>query len=109
MSDNVLKTIRAKVQDFLAPELKTQGVRLDSIERRLDDAKHGLEQRIDDSKDLLRAEIRASESKLEARLATIDGRMATLEGMIQSLIQQITFESGLRERVASHEARMPEQ
>ncbi len=98
MSENILETIRSTVQDFLAPELKTQGVRLDGIEKRLDDSRHSLEQRIDDSKDLLRAEMRA-----------LDARMNTLESLIRSLTQQVTMESSLRERVASLEARMPKQ
>ena len=82
MSENVLETIRATVQDFIAPELKTHGVRLTNLEQRLGDARHSLEQRaddlksslehrIDDSKDLLRAEIRATEAKLEARFTTL--------------------------------------
>ena len=31
MSENVLETIDATVQDFLAPELKTHGVRLSNL------------------------------------------------------------------------------
>jgi hypothetical protein len=80
MSDNVLETIRATVQDFLAPELKTHGVRLEGLEKRQDDMRHSLEQRIDDSKDLLRAEMRA-----------LDARMNTIESLIRSLTQQVTF------------------
>ena len=98
MSDNVLETVRATVQDFLAPEIRTHTIRLDSIEKRLDDARHSLEQRIDDTKETLRAEMRA-----------LDARMGTLENMIRSLIQQVSVESVLRERVASLEARMPKQ
>ncbi len=98
MSENILETIRSTVQDFLAPELKTQGVRLDGIEKRLDDSRHSLEQRIDDSKDLLRAEMRA-----------LDARMNTLESLIRSLTQQVTMESSLREPVASLEASVPKQ
>jgi hypothetical protein len=109
MSENVLETIRATVQDFIAPELKTHGVRLTNLEQRLGDARHSLEQRIDDSKELLRAEIRASESKMESRFAAVDARLSGIESSIQNLIQQVTFESGLRERVASLEARMPKQ
>ena len=98
MSDNVLETVRATVQDFLAPEIRTHTVRLDSIEKRLDDTKHSLEQRIDDTKETLRAEMRA-----------LDARMSTLENMIRSLIQQVSIESALLERMASLEARMPKQ
>jgi flagellar capping protein FliD len=98
VSENILETIRSTVQDFLAPELKTQGVRLDGIEKRLDDSRHSLEQRIDDSKDLLRAEMRA-----------LDARMNTLESLIRSLTQQVTMESSLREPVASLEASVPKQ
>ncbi len=123
MSDNVLETVRATVQDFLAPELKTHGVRLEGLEKRLDDTRHSLEQRIDDSKDVLRAEIKTLEAKMdgrfagmegrfagmEGRFAAIDAQFATLEGLIRGLMQQVTFESGLRERMASLEARMPKQ
>jgi chromosome segregation ATPase len=108
--------MRATVQDFLAPELKTHGVKLDNLERRLDDTRHSLEQRIDDTKDVFRAEIHTLEAKmdgrfnaLDSRFAAIDGRFATLEGLIRNLTQQVTFESGLRERMASLEARLPKQ
>jgi chromosome segregation ATPase len=123
MSENVLETVRATVQDFLAPELKTHGVRLEGLERRLDDTRHSLEQKIDDTKDVLRAEIKTLEAKmdgrfnaidgrfnaLDGRFAAIDARFATLEGLIRNLTQQVTFESGLRERMASLEARLPKQ
>lgn len=131
MSDNMLETIRETVQDFIAPELKTHGVRLENLERRLDDARHSLEQRsddlksslerrvddlkgslehrVDDSKDLLRAEIRTLEAKMNARFDAADARFSMLEGLIRNLTQQVTFESGLRERMASLEARLPKQ
>ncbi len=100
MSDNVLESIRTTVQDILAPEIKTHGTRLDGIDRRLDDLKQSLERRVDDSKELLRAEIRASEAHL-------DGRIGIVEGLISGLIQQVSVEMVLRERVAAIEARMP--
>ena len=68
MSENVLETIRATVQDFLAPEIRTHGVRLDNIDRRIDDMRSSLEHRIDDSKETLSAEMRA----LDARLISLD-------------------------------------
>jgi hypothetical protein len=116
MSDNVLESVRATVQDFLAPELKTHGVKLENLERRLDD-----------TKEVLRAEIQTLEAKMEGRFgglearmdgrfaaldgrfAAMDARFATLEGLIRNLTQQVTFESGLRERMASLEARLPKQ
>jgi len=102
MSDNVLESIRTTVQDILAPEIKTHGARLDGIDRRMDDMKQSLEHRIDDTKDILRAEMRAMEARL-------DGRIGILEGLIRGLIQQVSMETVLRERVASLEARMPKQ
>jgi hypothetical protein len=127
----MLETIRETVQDFIAPELKTHGVRLENLERRLDDARHSLEQRsddlksslerrvddlkgslehrVDDSKDLLRAEIRTLEAKMNARFDAADARFSMLEGLIRNLTQQVTFESGLRKRMASLEARLPKQ
>jgi division protein CdvB (Snf7/Vps24/ESCRT-III family) len=98
MSENVLETIRATVQDFLAPEIKTHGVRLDNIERRIDEMRSSLEHRIDDSKETLRAEMRA-----------LDARLVSLENLIRSFMQQVSMEASLRERVASLEARMPRQ
>ena len=56
--------------------------------------RHGLEQRIDDAKDVLRA---------------LDASMTTIESVIRSLMQQVTFKSGLRERVASLEVRLLKQ
>ena len=83
MSDNVLETVRATVQDFLAPEIRTHGVRLDNIDRRLDDMKKSLEQRSDDlksslehrildSKETLRAEMQALEARMDGRLLGIE-------------------------------------
>jgi len=120
VSENVLETVRATVQDFIAPELKTHGVRLENLERRLDDTRHSLEQRsddlkgslerrVDDSRDVLRAEIHALEARMDGRFAAIESRFATLEGLIKNLTQQVTFESGMRERMAYLEARMPKQ
>jgi hypothetical protein len=138
VSENALETVRATVQDFIAPELKTHGVRLEGLERRVDDARHSLEQRIDDTKDVLRAEIKALDAKMDGRFAALeakmdgtfgsleakmdgqfgslegrfvamDSRFAVLEGLIRNLTQQVTFESGMRERMASLEARMPKQ
>ena len=59
MSENVLETVRATVQDFLAPEMRTHGVRLYNIDRRIDETRSSLEHRIDDAKETLRAEMRA--------------------------------------------------
>jgi len=98
VSENVLETIRATVQDFLAPEMRTHGVRLDNIDRRLDDMRSGLEHRIDDSKETLRAEMRA-----------LDARLTSLENLIRGFMQLVSVESSLRERVASLEARLPKQ
>ncbi len=116
MSEDVLESVRAPVQDFLAPELKTHRVRLEGLERRMDDTRHSLGQKIEDSKDVLRAEIKTHEAKmdgrfmgLDGRFGAIDARFATLEGLIRSLTQQVTFEFGLRERVAALEARLPKQ
>ena len=116
MSENVLETVRATVQDFLAPEMRTHGVKLENLDKRLDDTKHSLEQRIDDTrrsleqrsddtKEILRAEMRA----VDARMATIEQRMNSIETLLRGLTQQISIESSLRERVASLEARMPKQ
>ena len=62
---------------------------MDGIDRRIDDLRQSLEHRIDDSKELLRAEMRA-----------LDARMDTLENLIRGLIQQVSVETVLRERVA---------
>ncbi len=97
------------VQDILAPPIKTQGARLDGFERRLDDVKSSLEHRIDDSKELLRAEIRASEARLDGRFGIIEGRLGTLGALIRGLIQQLSVEMVLRERIAAIEARLPTQ
>jgi len=98
VSENVLETIRATVQDFLAPEIRTHGVRLDNIDRRLDDMRSSLEHRIDDSKETLRAEMRA-----------LDARLTSLENLIRGFMQLVSVETSLRERVASLEARLPKQ
>ena len=92
MSENVLETVRATVQDFLAPELRTHGVRLESLDKRVDEVNKNLEHRIEDWKETLRAEMRA-----------LDARMSTLESLIRGLAQQISVESTLRERVASQQ------
>ena len=113
MSDNVLETVRATVQDFLAPEIRTHGVRLDNIDRRLDDMKKSLEQRSDDLKSSLEHRILDSKETLRAEMqaleARMDGRLLGIENLIRNLIQQTSIESSLRERVASLEARMPKQ
>ncbi len=120
MSENVLETVRATVQDFLAPEMRTHGVRLDGLEQRLSDTRHSLEQRIDDTKSSLEHRIDDTKSSLEhriedtkdtlrAEMRALDARMNTLESLIRGLAQQVSVESVLRERVASLEARMPKQ
>jgi flagellar capping protein FliD len=105
MSENVLETIRATVQDFLAPEIRTHGIRLDNIDRRIDEMRSSLEHRIDDSKETLRAEMRA----LDARFNTLDSRFNSLENLVRGFMQQVSVETSLRERVASLEARLPKQ
>jgi hypothetical protein len=102
VSDNVPETIRATVQDFLAPEMRTHGVRLDNLERRLDDTRQSREHRIEESKETIRAEMRALEARLE-------GHIGILEALLRGLIRQVSGETALRERVASLEARMPKQ
>jgi hypothetical protein len=98
VSENVLETIRATVQDFLSPEIRTHGIRLDNIDRRLDEMRGSLEHRIDDSKETLRAEMRA-----------LDARLVSLENLIRGFMQQVLAETSLRERVASLEGRLPKQ
>jgi chromosome segregation ATPase len=105
----MLETIRETVQDLIAPELKTHGVRLENLERRLDDARHSLEQRSDDLKSGLEHRIEDAKEVLRAEIRTLEARFATLESLIRNLTQQVTFESGLRERMASLEARLPKQ
>jgi hypothetical protein len=85
MSENVLETTRATVQDFLAPEIRTHGVRLDNIDRRIDDMRSRLEHRIDDFKETLRAEMRA-----------LDARLISLDNLIRGFMQQVSLETSLR-------------
>jgi hypothetical protein len=93
VSENVLETVRVTVQDFLAPEIRTHGIRLDNIDRRLDELRIGidrrfdetrssLEHRIDDPKETLRAEMRA----LDARFNSLDVRFNALEDLIRSFM-----------------------
>jgi hypothetical protein len=98
MSENVLETIRATVQDFLAPEIRTHGIRLDNIDRRIDEMRSSLEHRTDDSMESLRAEVRA-----------LDARLTSLESLIRGFMQLVSVETSLKERVASLEARLPKQ
>lgn len=109
MSDNVLETVRATVQDLIAPELKTHGVRLDHIERRIDETKHSLEQRNDDTRKSLEHRIDDTKDMWWAEMRALDARMTTIENLIKGLIEQVSMESMLRERVVSLEARMPQQ
>ena len=127
MSDNVLETVRATVQDFLAPEIRTHGVKLDTLEKRLEDTKHSLEQRVEDcnknlgmriedsksslqhqindTKETLRAEMRT----LQSRFEILEVRFGSLEDLIRTSMRQIESDGALRERVALLEARMPKQ
>lgn len=75
MAENVLETVRATVQDFIAPELRTHGVRLDNIDRRLDELRSSVEHRIDDAKETLRAEMHA-----------LDARLVSLENLIRGFM-----------------------
>lgn len=138
MSDNVLETVRATVQDFLAPELRTHGVRLDNIERRLEDTKHSLEQRLEDTKKSLEQRIEESKKNLEVRIEDgksslqhqindtketlraemralqsrfeiLEVRFGSLEELIRAWVRQNESGGALRERVALLEARMPKQ
>lgn len=116
VSDNVLETVRATVQDFLAPEIRTHGVKLDSLDRRLEDTKKSLEQRIEDSKSSLQHQItdtketlRAEMRTLQSRFEILEVRFGSLEELIRASMRQIESDGALRERVALLEARMPKQ
>ncbi len=104
------------MQDFLAPEIRTHGVKLDSLHKRLEDTKKSLEQRIEDSKSSLQHQItdtketlRAEMRKLQSRFEILEVRFGSLEELIRASMRQIGSNGALRERVALLEARMPKQ
>ena len=138
MSENVLETVRATVQDFLAPEIRTHGVKLDSLDKRLEDTKKSLEQRIEDSRSSLQLQItdtksslqhqiadtkdslqhqiidtketlRAEMRTLQSRFEILEVRFGSLEELIRASMRQNESDGALRERVALLEARMPKQ
>ncbi len=120
MSDDILETVRATVQESLLPMVKTCAARLESLERRSDDTRRSLEQRLGDLKsshdhrlestrELLRAEIKTLEAKMDGRFAALENRLGMLELLIRSSLQQVTLGSDLPERMASLEARLPRQ
>ena len=103
MSDDVLETVRATVQDLIAPELKTHGVRLDHIERRIDDMKHSLEQRIDDLKHNIEQRLDDTKNHIEQRL---DDAKKSFEIRLDGLQYQITeTKETLRAEIRVLEAR----
>ena len=127
MSENVLETVRATVQDFLAPEIRTHGVKLDSLDKRLEDTKKSLEQRIDDTRKNLELRIEDSKSSLQhqitdtketlraemrtlqSRFEILEVRFGSLEELIRASMRPNESDGALRERVALLEARMPKQ
>jgi hypothetical protein len=42
MTENLLESIRATVQDFLAPEIRTHSVRLEALDHKIDETKETL-------------------------------------------------------------------
>ena len=109
LSENVLETIRATVQDFLAPEMRTHGVRLDNIERRIDETRHGLEQRAESLRSSLEHRIDDSKETLRAEMHVLDARLTSIENLIRGFMQQMSMEASIHERVASLEARLSKQ
>lgn len=122
MTDNLLETIRATVQDFLAPEIRTHSVRLEALDHKIDESKETLIAKIEavansvqESKQTLRADIRTVEVRVQSmedqmnlRFQSVEARFQSLENLIGQLIHQVSLEGSLRERIASLEARLPQ-
>jgi predicted nucleic acid-binding Zn-ribbon protein len=122
VTDNLLETIPATVQDFLAPEIRTHTVRLEALDHKIDETKETLIAKIDavansveETKQTLRADIRtvevriqSLENQIDVRIQSVDVRIQGIENLIHQLMHQISLEGSLRERIASLEARIPQ-
>jgi tetrahydromethanopterin S-methyltransferase subunit G len=84
---SVIEDTRKLLQDFLAPELKELSVRLDAIEKRIDERFAALDQRID------------AESKSAERIA------AERHSQLMQAITRLADYYELRERISRIEAR----
>ncbi len=90
MSDNVLKTLQQLVQDVIAPDVREQKVRLESMDKRTDlrfeqvDKRFDmLEQKMDTQFQAIMAAIRESRAQVELNnvrlIAALSERVAVLE------------------------------
>lgn len=80
MTENLLETIRATVQDFLAPEIRTHGVRLEALAHKIDETKETLVAKIEavdralqDTKETLSTRIEAVANSVEETKQTLRG------------------------------------
>lgn len=120
MTENLLETIRATVQDFLAPEIRTHGVRLEALDHKIDETKETLVAKIEavdralqDTKETLSTRIEAvansveeTKQTLRADIRTVEVRIQSLENLIRQAMDRISLKGSLRERIASLEARV---
>lgn len=110
MTENLIESIRATVQDFLAPEIRTHTVRLEALDHKIDETKETLTARIDavaGRVESVAGSVEEAKQTLRADIRTVEVRIQGLEDLIRQLGHQISLEGSIRERLASLEARIP--
>ncbi|MBT9332730.1 hypothetical protein [Paracidobacterium acidisoli] len=122
MTENLLETIRATVQDILAPEIRTHSVRLDAIEHRIEDTKETLraeiravdaklsgdiravDAKVEDTKETLRAEIRAVDAKVEDTKETLRAEIRAVDARLSGEIRAV--DAGLSGNIRAVDAKV---
>ena len=104
MTENLLESIRATVQDFLAPEIRTHSVRLEALDHKIDETKETLIAKIDS----VDRALEETKQTLRADIRTVEVRIQSLEDLIRQLGHQISLEGSIRERLATLQARIPQ-
>ena len=103
---NIVESLREVMQDLLVPELKAVKASVDSLRSETKTSLDSLRSETKTSADALRSEMVLRDDKLE--LAIRSGLENTAQA-IRQLAAKLDDSISIRERLASLEARMPQQ
>ena len=88
----VIEDVRKVVQDTIAPDLKALAVRVEELEKRMDERFQAVEKRFDDQRD-----------HLEKRFDSLE-RLLNEQQVINGLVERVRFlETTVRATPAAHE------
>jgi len=103
MAENALQTAQNFMQDVIAPDVRELKVKVDGLDKRIDDLERHMNQRFDEFEKRMDDRFKAAKDQNDANMREVLGAIKHLELMTENVGLRAVME--VRERVAVLEAR----